>query len=146
MEILKLAKRKETRHESTRHEIEFRYRFTVLYSAHITKTGPLLRVASGLPSTGLEVSVTQVYLVTTKKIEPSLVSFLFRRTLPKNSQFSSLALLFNSLALLLGGGPEKSLQQITVNSVAGVHLSEPIGSLPYFGACPFVASGFSDSR
>ncbi|GBO42268.1 hypothetical protein AVEN_201331-1, partial [Araneus ventricosus] len=41
--------------------------------------------------------------------------------------------LLTPLSSSWGNGPEKSLQQITVNSVAGVHLSEPIGSLPFFG-------------
>ncbi|GBM98545.1 hypothetical protein AVEN_149517-1 [Araneus ventricosus] len=45
-----------------------------------------------------------------------------------------------------GKGPEKSLQQITVNSVGGVHLREPLLAHNLFWACPFVASGFSDWR
>ncbi|GBL88721.1 hypothetical protein AVEN_70045-1 [Araneus ventricosus] len=92
------------------------------------------------------VSVTQVYLVTTKKIESSLVAVLFLRSLPKISVFSFLAPPFYSLVLLLGERSRKTSPQIHVNFVSGVHLSEPLLAPYLFWACPFVASGFSGSR
>ncbi|GBM82370.1 hypothetical protein AVEN_271591-1 [Araneus ventricosus] len=57
-----------------------------------------LKKEVGLPSTGLEISATQVYLFTTKKIEPLLVS-----PLPKISLRSPSSLfLLTSIVLLLG--------------------------------------------
>ncbi|GBM39477.1 hypothetical protein AVEN_65509-1 [Araneus ventricosus] len=48
-----------------------------------------------------------------KKTEPSFVSVLFRRSIPKISPFSSLALSFNSLVLLLRERSRKPLHKST---------------------------------
>ncbi|GBM85311.1 hypothetical protein AVEN_200948-1 [Araneus ventricosus] len=80
------------------------------------------------------VSVTQVYLVATKKIEPSLVAVLFLRSLPKISVFSSLAPSFLPSRPPPGGTVQKNL---STNPRQFCKWSPPhralIGSLPFLG-------------
>ncbi|GBO15026.1 hypothetical protein AVEN_167641-1 [Araneus ventricosus] len=60
----------------------------------------------------------------------------------KNLPFSSLALSFNSLVLLLGERSGKVSPRIPVNFVGGVYFSEPL-LVPYLLVLFSVASGFS---
>ncbi|GBM09449.1 hypothetical protein AVEN_141377-1 [Araneus ventricosus] len=64
----------------------------------------------------------------------------------ENLSFSILALPFNSHRPPTRGTIQKSSPRIPVNSVGGVHLSEPLLAPYLFWACPFVASGFSGWR
>ncbi|GBL96981.1 hypothetical protein AVEN_66090-1 [Araneus ventricosus] len=77
---------------------------------------------------------------TTKKIEPLLVSVLFR----KKSPFSSLALSFNSHRPPTGGTVQKASPRIPVNSVGGVHLSEPLLA-PYLFGPVLLSQAFSQA-
>ncbi|GBM80757.1 hypothetical protein AVEN_10623-1 [Araneus ventricosus] len=77
---------------------------------------------------------SQVFLFTTKKIEPLFVSILFRKISPLHPRSS----LFNPHLLPTGGAVKKASPRIPVNSVGGVHLSEPLLD-PYLSG-PFLLS------
>ncbi|GBN90137.1 hypothetical protein AVEN_58023-1 [Araneus ventricosus] len=67
----------------------------------------------------LEISATQVYLFTTKKVKPLLVSVLFQ-----NSPLSILALLFLTLIFSPLGERSNASSRIHINLVGGVYFSK----------------------